>query len=170
MPCCIDRMRFSPRFTIRKEKATALLFFFFFFFQVPGPVIGTRGRRPRRGNRACIYTPFFFSPRFDFAFFCDPWAGLRCSRFQARRSDALEAIKIFESNLGNQQTTTGCLNERWCTWLKNKGRTMSTAPLYKKKYIYIQKNKKLYAIFFKLGVVLSGSLLRSLGQPGVAQR
>ena len=35
MPCCIDRMRFSSRFTIRKEKQSFLLFFsFFYFFQV----------------------------------------------------------------------------------------------------------------------------------------
>ncbi len=31
MPCCIDRMRFSLRFTIRKKKATIAFFFFSFF-------------------------------------------------------------------------------------------------------------------------------------------
>ena len=32
MPCCIDRMRFSPRFSIRRKKKFTFLFFFSFFF------------------------------------------------------------------------------------------------------------------------------------------
>ena len=34
MPCCIDRMRFSPRFSIRKKNSFLLFFFLFFFCQV----------------------------------------------------------------------------------------------------------------------------------------
>ena len=39
MPCCIDRMRFSPRFSIRKLKELYVLFPFTFFFLLGlGPV------------------------------------------------------------------------------------------------------------------------------------
>ena len=34
MPCCIDRMRFSPRFSIRKKNSFLLFFFLSFFCQV----------------------------------------------------------------------------------------------------------------------------------------
>ena len=35
MPCCIDRMRFSPRFSIRRKR-NSFLFFSFIFFYAPG--------------------------------------------------------------------------------------------------------------------------------------
>ena len=39
MPCCIDRMRFSPRFSIRKKITfTSYSFFFSFFLPSPGPL------------------------------------------------------------------------------------------------------------------------------------
>ena len=44
MPCCIDRMRFSPRFTIRREKALAAFSSFFFIWDrdlyvAPTPIL-----------------------------------------------------------------------------------------------------------------------------------
>ena len=156
MPCCIDRMRFSLRFTIRRDKASNAFSFLFLFFQARGSVRGAR---------------FFLLEFLDFAIFfvekCgnliwNPWAGFRVPLRQVRRCNELQAIKIFESNLGNQPWTRDDILDWWRRRIKA---AHCPRPLYIKK-----KRKILIDFFFWLGGVLSGSPHRSFGHPGVAQR
>ena len=138
MPCCIDRMRFSPRFTIRKEKLSlAFSFLFFFLFSL----------RTVRATSAAAYgivnpTSGFFSNLFKLFCNCsdlnennwnDPWAALRARRFEVRRFQHRKAIKIFESNLGDHHLS-GYLNER-CAWLRKIKAEQCPRPLciHKKK-------------------------------------
>ena len=136
MPCCIDRMRFSPRFSIREKKGKSFFFHFFycqFFFLCvasaePGRKAATRflGRKKAKSN-------------FDLA----PISEVSRDLVNILGSYARYLIKIFESNLGITNLTFGiddplmwCANKRPTMHRPRKKKNLKKEKLEFKKFFF----------------------------------